>query len=254
MNRLRVYVGWDPRDELAFRACVASLKARASIPLEVVALRDHLLRQRGVYWRSYHVEPTGQMIDARDGRPFSTQFSFARFAIPLIDPRDDWVLFCDADMLWRDDVAKLLVLGEAQPDKALLCVQHDHRPPEASKMDGVAQGGYARKNWSSLMLLRPASCRRSGLTAYVLNNWAGRELHGLRWLPDAAVGALPPPWNWLEGWSAPEIDPCVVHYTRGTPDMLGEALPYAAEWFAALAAWGPEMEATWSLSAREPAA
>lgn len=235
---LRVYVGHDPRDELAYRACVASLTARASIPLDVRRLTDHALRRAGVYWRPYHVETNGQMIDLVDGRPFSTLFAFARFAIPLVDRSAEWVLFCDADFFWRADVAELL--AGADRSKDLSVVQHDHRPTESLKMDGVRQSLYWRKNWSSLMLMRPA--RLPGLTAYALNNWPGRSLHGLLWAADAQIGALPAAWNWLEGWSDPAAAPAAVHYTRGTPDMLGDGLPFAAEWWSAVAAWRPEME------------
>lgn len=246
---LRIYVGWDPRDELAYRACVASLAERASVPVEIVGLREHRLRAAGIFWRSYHVEPSGQMVDDRDGRVFSTQFSFARFAIPLLErereDRAELALFCDADMLWRRDVGELAALaaGPELAGKALLCVQHDHQPPERRKMDGVAQTRYARKNWSSLMLMRPALCP---ITRYQLNNWPGSQLHGLYWIEPSRLGELPEAWNWLEGWSAPDIDPAVVHYTRGTPDMLADrGLPFAEEWWRMVRAYRPEMEVTW---------
>ena len=238
---IRVYVGWDPRDELAYRACIASLHAHASVPVDVIGLRDHLLRKAGLYWRPYHVEEGGQMVDGRDGRPFSTQFAFTRFAIPLIDRSDDWVVFCDSDMLWRADIADLIALAE--DDKTVMCVQHDYQPAETVKMDGVSQAVYARKNWSSLMLLRPARCKR--LTPYVVNNSGGRWLHAFSWVLDEDLGALPERWNWLEGWSSPDVDPAIVHHTRGTPDMIGDAIPYADEWWSAVKAWRPEMEVTW---------
>lgn len=233
---MRVYIGYDVRDTRAFRACVTSLRDHASIPLEIVPLKDADLRRRGVYWRSYHVEPTGQMIDDRDGRPFSTAFSFTRFAIPLIDDSDEWALFVDADMLFRADVAGLLEC--ADDSKAVMCVQHQHCPPESVKMDGVAQTRYWRKNWSSVMLLRPARCK---ITRYQLNNMPGSFLHGMCWAGHDDIGALPEQWNWLEGWSGPEVNPALVHYTRGTPDMLGDDLPFAAEWWDAVRRWTPEM-------------
>lgn len=233
---MRVYVGHDPRDELAFRACVASLRKHSSISLDIYPLYDHQLRRRGLYDRPYRVTETGQMIDTRDGRPFSTLFSFTRFLVPLIDRGDDWVLFCDADFLWRKDVAKLLAL--ADDTKAVMCVKHDHRPPEMVKMDGVAQAKYPRKNWSSLMLMRPKKC---GVTREMVNFNSGSYLHGLYWQDDEGIGALPEEWNWLEGWSSTAVPPAAVHYTRGTPDMLGDKLPYADDWRAAVAYWRPGM-------------
>jgi len=82
------------------------------------------------------------------------------------------------------------------------------------------------------MVLRPARCR--ALTPYAVNNRHRDWLHGLRWLDDAEIAGLPEAWNWLEGHSDPGIDPKVVHFTRGTPDMPGyESVAYAADWRAA---------------------
>lgn len=228
MNECTVYIGFDPRDELAFRACVASLVEHSSVKLRIIPLREYELRRKNIYWRSYAIESNGQMTDARDGRPFSTQFSFTRFAVPLIDKREGWVLFCDADMLFRRDVAELFALAEGRKD-AIMCVQHNYMPPEAIKMDGVQQKVYGRKNWSSLMLMNPSRCR---LTPYIINNSTGQFLHQMLWQPDKEIGALPESWNWLEGWSDPDINPDNVHYTRGTPDMLPDSdLPFADEWW-----------------------
>ncbi len=224
---MRVYIGWDPRDASAYEVCRASLIRHASIPLDVVALKDWELRARGIYWRPYNVDERGQMWDARDGKPFSTSFSYTRFAVPLLeDYGEDPVLFCDPDMLWRGDAAELLSLAG---DSTLACVKHEHRPRERDKMTGNIQRLYPRKNWSSLMLLRPSRC--VGLTPYAVNNMAHDWLHGMCWLDESEIKGLPEAWNWLEGWSDPAMDPKVVHFTRGTPDMPGhEKVPYAEEW------------------------
>ncbi len=222
-----VYIGWDPRDNLAWDVCARSLLEHSSVPLHIIALKESMVRRKGVYWRSYHVESDGQMWDGRDGKPFSTQFSFTRFAVPILENYDsDLAIFMDADMLWRADIAEML---EHVGEKALYCVQHDYTPTESTKMDGVLQTRYRRKNWSSLMVFRPYLNR--GLTKYVLNNSTGSMLHGMLWQPDEEIGSLPEEWNWLCGWSPPELDPKVVHFTRGTPDMPGhENEPYADEW------------------------
>lgn len=224
---LRVYIGYDIRDVTAYEVCRASLLRHASIPVEVIPLKDYELRAKGVYWRPYHVDERGQRWDDRDGKPFSTDFSFARFCVPLLEKdADDWVLFQDPDMLWRADIAELLALADDR--YALMCVQHDHRPPETEKMGGLMQTVYGRKNWSSLMLIKPS--RNLSLTPHVVNNQQGSWLHALGWLSDEDIGALPPEWNWLEGWSNPDIDPKLAHFTRGTPDLIDIDMPYAEEW------------------------
>ncbi len=229
---LRIYVGWDQRDLLAFEVCRHSLLKHASIPVEIIPLKDWELRAAGHFWRPYSVDERGQMWDGRDHRPFSTNFSYTRFCVPLIEEfGDEPVVFCDADMLWRADVAELLeLLGEA----GVACVMHNHRPPETVKMTGNIQTVYPRKNWSSLMVMRPGRC--AGLTPYAVNNMPGDWLHGFCWIDAEEIGGLPEEWNWLEGWSSPDIDPKVVHFTRGTPDMPGyEDAAFAAEWRRALA-------------------
>ncbi len=229
MDPLPVYIGWDQRDALAFEVCVASLRKHASIPIRVIPLKHHDLRRRpNTYWREYHVDARGQMWDRRDGKPFSTGFSYTRFLVPMLENYDSHLaLFCDADMLWRADIVELVELWDST--LSLMCVQHDHRPAERDKMDGVIQTVYDRKNWSSLMLMAP--WRLKDLTTYRVNNATRDWLHGLAWVADQDIGALSESWNWLDGWSDPAIDPKVVHFTRGTPDMQGyENTAYADEW------------------------
>lgn len=236
---MRVYIGYDPRDELAFRACVSSLRKHASIPLDIIPLKDHELRRMGVYYRTYHVEKNGQRIDDGDGRPFSTEFSFTRFCVPLIDKSDELVLFCDADMLWFDDVAKLVrEVSDSGDERAIYCVHHDYQPKEGEKFDGMLQQRYFRKNWSSMMLLRPARCK---LTQYQVNSQTGAWLQQLHFLTDDMIGAIPAGWNWLEGWHGDDTALKVLHYTRGTPDILGDDLPHSALWWEAVKAWHPSM-------------
>jgi len=238
---LKVYVGWDGRDAAAFEVCRHSLIERASIEVEVIALKEWELRRAGIYWREYHVDRDGQRWDGRDGKPFGTDFSFTRFAALILENNsDDWTLFCDPDFLWRADIANMIDLVD--PSKAMMCVKHNHIPTEAQKGVGV-QTIYNRKNWSSLMLFRPS--RNKSLTKYALNNQTGSWLHGMLWLSDEEIGDLPEEWNWLEGWSDPNINPKVVHFTRGTPDMPGyEDTAYADEWRATLAAVAPAVAST----------
>ena len=232
---LRCFIGYDPIDAKAYEVAEKSLLKHASIPLQIERVWDRDLRKTGIYWRPYRVsdgkaegEINGQMYDLLDGKPFSTAFSFTRFAVPIIANTTDWVLFMDPDMLVRADIAELLEM--ADETCAIMCVKHDHDPDERVKMGRERlQTRYVRKNWSSLMLMRPDKCRN--VTQFVLNNWSGADLHALRFVSDEQIGGLPESWNWLEGWSNPALDPKIVHYTRGTPDMEGhEEAAYADEW------------------------
>ena len=57
---MKVYVGWDGIDALAYEVCKASLLKHASIEVEIIPLREWELRKKGVYWRGYSVDERGQ--------------------------------------------------------------------------------------------------------------------------------------------------------------------------------------------------
>lgn len=240
-----IYIGYDIRDDRAFRVCESSLQLKASEPVRIHPLKDHECRRKHGYARPYRVEANGQMYDGVDHKPFSTQFSFTRFLVPYIAGYvDDLVVFCDADMLWRDDVYDLIRFCEDDKKRAVWCVRHEHNPAEAVKMDGVLQTQYRRKNWSSLVVWNPS--RNPELTPDIVNHADGSWLHQFAWLEDEDIGHLPEFWNWLEGYSDPRIEPSIVHYTRGTPDMPGyENTAYWQEWQKAWWNRGPsELERT----------
>lgn len=230
MKPLRVYVGFDPREQMAFDVACRSLLHHASVPVEIVALKDWELRQRGLYWRPYRVEANGQMVDERDGRPFSTQFSFTRFAIPALEEFGDApVLYIDADMMFRADVAELFALSD--PMMAVQVVKHDMGVTGGTKMDGRVQSpnSHGRKNWSSVMLIRPWRCLL--MDRYRLNNMTGEWLHSLVWAAEPEIGALPPAWNHLVDIDDPTKPAKLVHFTLGTPDMRHVPAQYADEWW-----------------------
>jgi len=225
---IKVFIGTDPKDTKAYGVLVDSILSNTKEQVEFIPVKDHELRWKKYYWRSYRVDENGQMWDDRDGKPFSTAFSFTRFCTPMLNNyKDERVIFMDPDMMFRGDIGELM--DWAPNDKAISCVQHSHVPSEDHKMGGLLQTLYARKNWSSLMVMNTAKCKL--LNTYNVNNRPGSWLHALAFLPDEQIGSLPEAWNWLEGWSNPSIAPLNVHFTRGTPDMPKcEDVAYADEW------------------------
>jgi hypothetical protein len=204
MSEIPVYVGWDSREDIAYQVCRSSIQRYASKPVKVVALREKALRYQRLYWR----EPDPLA---------ATQFCYTRFLVPALTDYEGWALFCDCDFLWLGDIQELLALADDR--YALMCVHHDHRPPERTKMDGSIQTVYPRKNWSSLMLINCGHSANRVLTPDVVSREEPAFLHRFRWLDDALIGAVPETWNWLEGWN-PKPDhgtPRVIHYTRGGP-------------------------------------
>ncbi len=244
---LNIFIGYDPRDDRAFRVCEASLKKHASADIRVWPIKEWEVRRRLGYARAYEVDAIGQMTDRGDGKPCSTQFSFTRFLVPaLCDYRNEHAVFMDPDMLVRADIYELLRLCNDDPGKAVYCVQHNHVPSEQIKMDGVKQTLYHRKNWSSLVVWNPSKNRF--LAPEKVSELSGSYLHAFSWLADDEIGAIPEEWNWLEGWS-PKMEPKIVHFTRGTPDMAGhETADYAVEWvkmWKSISRCGSELERTW---------
>jgi hypothetical protein len=226
----RVYVGYDAREDLAYRVCRASLLAHCPRAC-VTPLKQDNLRRAGLYRRAFWSDD-GQRYDAQDGKPFSTDFSFSRFLVPMLAVAEDadWVLFCDSDFLWRADVADLFALADDR--YAVMVVPHAYAPKQTTKLrGGVAQQAYPRKNWSSLMLVNARHPQAQMLTTYQANSQPGAWLHGFQWLTDGAIGFLPPEWNWLQGWSDPQVEAKAVHYTLATPDVPDAvATPWDPDW------------------------
>lgn len=233
MKPRAIYIGWDPRERDAFAVARASIQRHLSAPIPIHALMLDDLVARGLYTR-----PT----ERRDGRVYdllsvrsdydgacSTEFAISRFFTKHL-AREGLALFLDCDMLARTDIAEVFDHCErVDPGKAVYCVKHDHRPANALKMDAQAQSVYARKNWSSFMVIDCDHVANGALTLAYLNAVPGRDLHAFRWLADCDIGALDMRWNWLVGHSPPL--PAVVHFTEGTPAMAGyENVPFADEW------------------------
>lgn len=168
----RVFIGYDPREEVAVNVLSASFQAHASIPIQIAQVR--LDQLKGVYTR----EPDPKQ---------STAFSFSRFLVPWLAGYRGWALFIDADMLCLGDIAELWALRDER--MAVQVVKHHHDCAPGLKFQGMPQTPYGRKNWSSVMLFNCGRCR--ALTPEFVNSATGLELHQFRWLPDAEIGELP---------------------------------------------------------------
>ena len=196
---IRVFVGYDPREAVAYHALSHSIHQHASVPVCISPLM--LTQLRDVYRRP------------RDPLQ-STDFSFSRFLVPHLCGFDGWAIFMDCDMLMRDDIAKLWALRDEQ--FAVQVVKHAHIPRESVKFLGQPQVAYPKKNWSSVMLLNNSKC--SALTPELVNQASGLHLHRFEWLPDEMlVGSLPGRWNHLVGYDVPNPEAGLAHFTIGGP-------------------------------------
>lgn len=202
-SRLKIFVGYDSREDIAWQVCRHSI-LRHSVPdLEVYPLKLTTLRELGLY--------------TRQPDKASTEFSLTRFLTPYLGAHDGWSVFVDCDFLFTADVRN--VLAHACRDKAVHVVQHEYTPANTIKMDGQAQTTYPRKNWSSFILFNNAHPDVKALTPEVVNTAAPAHLHRFNWVSgDDLIGALPLEWNFLEGeYPKPDRTPSAIHYTNGGP-------------------------------------
>ncbi|GBG65508.1 hypothetical protein CBR_g51102 [Chara braunii] len=202
---LRIFIGYDSREDIAFQVCRHSILKHSSVPAEIVAIKQDLLRKSQLY--------------DRDRAPDeSTEFSFTRFLTPYLAGYRGWAIFVDCDFLFTADVKEL---EDMMDDKyAVMCVQHNYVPTTATKMDGRIQTVYPRKNWSSMVLYNCSHPKNRILTPDVVNSQSGAFLHRFLWLDDKEIGSIPWTWNWLVGHNEKPsngLPPKAIHYTLGGP-------------------------------------
>lgn len=212
---IRIFIGYDPAEAVAFSTLAHSIQVRASAPVAIAPVMLEQLHQ-------VHTRPRDPLA--------STTFSLSRFLVPWMCGFEGWAIFMDCDMLARADISELWSLRD--PRYAVHVVQHDYAPLEDRKFLGAVQTRYEKKNWSSVMLMNCARC--TALTPEYVDRASGLELHQFKWLAGEEIGALPVGWNHLVGHYPARADAQLVHFTAGGPWFREYALcDYAPEWFAA---------------------
>ena len=210
---LRIFIGYDPRESIAFSVLAHSIQRRSSQPVSIIPIALDNLKD----------------IYNRERNPLqSTDFSFTRFLTPYLSNYEGWSVFMDCDMIVLDDIANLFSLAD---DKySVMCVKHNHVPKEEVKFLNAPQSKYEKKNWSSVMLFNNAKCK--ALTPDYVNSASGLELHQFKWLDnDDLIGEIPYKWNHLVGYSDPYSNASLVHFTIGGPYFKEyHDCEYSKEW------------------------
>ena len=193
-----IFIGYDPREAIAFHACHNSIIRHSSHPVSVSALALNILKD-------YEEKHT-------DG---SNHFIYSRFLVPHLMNYKGWAIFIDGDMILRDDIDKLWNLRDES--KAVMVVKHDYKTKMTEKYLGSKNEDYPRKNWSSVILWNCTHQANSIVTPEFIQNSTGAQVHRFSWLSDDLIGELPMEWNWLD--VEYEWNPLakLVHYTLGTP-------------------------------------
>lgn len=198
---IRVFIGYDRRMHAVYHVLQHSIISRATQPVAFTPLNVQNLDK--LLWREHNPLQ-------------STEFSFSRFLTPYLANYEGWAIFMDNDMLFVDDISKLWALRD---DKyAVMVVKHDYTPRDDAKFLGSTQTKYEKKNWSSVMLMNCAKCKK--LTPDYVNSASGLELHRFNWLEnEGLIGEIPLRWNFLVGeYDKVPVDQLSnLHYTLGGP-------------------------------------
>lgn len=119
MSTLRVMIGYDPRQPVAFNVCAHSVMRHASVPVSITALH---LKQLPITRRSL------------------TEFTYSRFMVPWLCDYEGVSVFMDADIIMRGDIKGLFDSFDDKYDCQVMQYQ-------------------AKFEWSSVVLFNNAKCK-----------------------------------------------------------------------------------------------
>lgn len=198
MKPIPIFIGYDPREAIAYHVCVNSIVRQSSVPVCIVPLALN-------NFRDYTETHT-------DG---SNQFIYSRFLVPYLMDFSGQAIFMDGDMIVRGDIAELWALRDLGKDVQV--VKHDYKTKMKEKYLGSKNEDYPCKNWSSVMIFNCNNFPTKKLTPEYIQKSTGAHLHRFMWTSEDRVGALPPEWNWLPDEYGANPDAKLLHYTLGTP-------------------------------------
>jgi lipopolysaccharide biosynthesis glycosyltransferase len=207
-----VFIGYDPREAVAYHVCSNSIIRHSSHPISISPLALNILK-------GYEERHT-------DG---SNHFIYSRFLVPHLMNYQGWAIFMDGDMLLRDDITELWNLRDES--KAVMVVKHDYQTKLTTKYLGSKNESYPRKNWSSVILWNCGHPANRSVTPEFVMSATGAQVHRFTWLDDSLIGELPKEWNWLPDEYGANSDAKLLHYTLGTPSFHDFATtPMGDEW------------------------
>lgn len=212
MKPIPIFIGYDPREAVAYHTCSNSIIRHASQPVAIVPLALNLFKD----YTETHT----------DG---SNQFIYSRFLVPHLMGFSGHAIFIDGDMIVRSDIVELWNLRQAATDVQV--VKHDYKTRMTEKYLGAKNEDYPRKNWSSVMIFNCQNFPTKKLTPEYIQKSTGAHLHRFEWTTDDRIGELPKEWNWLPDEYGANPDAKLLHYTLGTPCFHEFATtPQGDEW------------------------
>jgi lipopolysaccharide biosynthesis glycosyltransferase len=195
---IRLMVGFDQRESVAFHTFVQSVINVTSVPVSVMPLVLSAL--------------PGYSETHTDG---SNTFIYSRFLTPYLAGFEGWAIFADGDMICREDLNSLWNLRDDQ--YAVMVAKHDYQTKAHQKYLGNKNENYPKKNWSSVILWNCSHPKNKKLTPDFVMSKDGKFLHRFNWLNDEDIGDIPKEWNWLTTEYPDNREAKLLHYTLGTP-------------------------------------
>jgi hypothetical protein len=193
-----VFLGYDPREAIAFHVCANSIIRHASEPVQIIPLAQNML---------------SGFDGQRDG---SNAFIYSRFLVPSLCDFGGHAIFMDGDMVVTTDIAELWNLRSHYYD-----VQVVHQPEYQTKQPvkylGAPNANYPKKNWSSVILWNCGSFPNRILSPDFVSKAKGSYLHRFEWVQSKRLGELPREWNWIPQEFGPNDQAKIIHYSLGTP-------------------------------------
>lgn len=119
---LKVFIGYDPRQPIAFQVLAHSIWSRSSLPVSITRLQLNQLP----------VKRTGL-----------TQFTYSRYLVPYLCNYEGEAIFLDADMLCLGDIAELYWKCHNRFDSV-----------------SVVKNPKLRFEWPSMMFFNNAHCKK----------------------------------------------------------------------------------------------
>jgi lipopolysaccharide biosynthesis glycosyltransferase len=198
LSKVKIYVGFDPRESVVYHTFIQSLIEKSTLPIEITPLAVSTLN----FYEESHQDK-------------SNDFVYSRFLTPFMSNFEGWSIYVDGDMICQADIKELLTLRD--DTKAVQVVKHDYKTKAENKYLDNKNENYPRKNWSSVILWNCSHPKHKILTPEFINKQTGKFLHRFSWLEDEEIGELPMEWNWLAIEYPENPLAKLIHYTLGAP-------------------------------------
>jgi lipopolysaccharide biosynthesis glycosyltransferase len=198
MDFIRLVVGFDQREAIAYHVFVQSVIQKSSNPISFYPLSSNSLS----FYNEIHTDR-------------SNAFTYSRFLTPYLMNYQGWAIYLDGDMVCQEDISLLWSLRDSS--KAVQVVKHDYKTKSNKKYLNNINIDYPKKNWSSVIIWNCAHPKNKLLTPELISSSDGKFLHRFMWLDEEDIGELPVEWNWLAIEYPPNPNAKLIHYTLGTP-------------------------------------